>query len=947
MTDSATDYLELAKRGVWWVLTCLVFWGMPLLLMRETIGNQFDLNREKAYEAAFARLEQTVYSIPETRNTETYLQKRLEEAFKNFIEGTSPTELRDKLNREFPGLFHIYFFDGNGNLIREASETSAPARILNIAYSAAISDRTRENISMPGKLEWERVKAFLGEEVELQKFLDGFGKVFQARRSAERMWLYYRFQLNGGLLVQIDQIENFSIMGLQKQLERRNQDPHDIYMQIGLSHKRNLFLKRPVETALEKFASEPQARQVVQDELVYIYQLEKENYIWATFPANMVYDSSNQRLIIDLILLLLFFVLSIAAYYQMIVNPDNYFSIRWRLIAVFSYAGLLPLMVLFGFSQRHLAETEKRLLRDHHEEIFRSLKGVDSGFNRYRTELQNSILRSLDVLQNAQEIDFAVHLPQIASLAKALDPESFVVFNTSGKLLYNLKEHSKAKGIQNLKTSGKIAETMLARLNKKSGSPKMILQQELLESLGGFDVIEFLIGRLNEIAELRSGERSASSFFYPVKNASGEYFCLLAIHWRQHALEKKYLNERIKKFASQRGNFQLYAANLEMGWQLPDDQIMQTLLKPFLSVLEMGKPLIDARIPAASDSLLITGIRTSQLGETSLIASVSDKPLKKKILTLQRQIYFLGFGCLLISIFLSNMLARRFLKPIGLLSDAISAVSRREFATRVSVPKGDEFSNLADLFNSMAENLAELNLAAEVQSRLFPTRPLTAGDYSVYGRAIFASELGGDYFDYLCFDDRFIFVITGDVTGHGTPAALAMAMARAIVCEGVRVNANWQDTIRAFNNIFYQNFDRDLIMTAVVCCYNFVEHTGVVMSFGHPFPLRLGREGLEVLNRAKNPPLGIRSGIRINSSEISLEPGDRLVFYTDGMLECIPAGPEESQNEKFQQFIQTFEPETNCEWVESVMECHRSKFIHGRQTDDLTVVSLVRRDQSS
>ena len=102
----------------------------------------------------------------------------------------------------------------------------------------------------------------------------------------------------------------------------------------------------------------------------------------------------------------------------------------------------------------------------------------------------------------------------------------------------------------------------------------------------------------------------------------------------------------------------------------------------------------------------------------------------------------------------------------------------------ISLENARLYDQLADYSRSLEEIIAALNLAQEVQQSLLPQRPPRLESIDVAGRSLYCDETGGDYFDFLKFDELGngrIGVIVGDVVGHGIAAALLMTTARALL----------------------------------------------------------------------------------------------------------------------------------------------------------------------
>jgi sigma-B regulation protein RsbU (phosphoserine phosphatase) len=180
----------------------------------------------------------------------------------------------------------------------------------------------------------------------------------------------------------------------------------------------------------------------------------------------------------------------------------------------------------------------------------------------------------------------------------------------------------------------------------------------------------------------------------------------------------------------------------------------------------------------------------------------------------------------------------------------------------------------------------ELDLARDIQMGLVPARPLIAGPWEVHGLVVPARQVGGDYFDFYELDgDRFGIAI-GDVSGKGVPAALLMSNVQASLrafCDGRRSLPSAMAEI-----------NRSVARTGVggrfvTLFYAEIDHAKGELRYtnaGHNYPLLRRKSGeVEYLDRG-GLILGIFDGAEYEEGRIPLEPGDRLLLYSDGVSEA-------------------------------------------------------------
>jgi sigma-B regulation protein RsbU (phosphoserine phosphatase) len=235
----------------------------------------------------------------------------------------------------------------------------------------------------------------------------------------------------------------------------------------------------------------------------------------------------------------------------------------------------------------------------------------------------------------------------------------------------------------------------------------------------------------------------------------------------------------------------------------------------------------------------------------------------------------------------------------------------------------------------------ELELALEIQKNLLPkTTPHIAG-YDTSGISIPSLLVGGDYFDYIALPGDRTLVAIADVSGKGMPAALLMANVQAALRVLAPLDLPLTVLVDKINSIVYQNTSADKFVTFF--CGVLTHSTGNFdyVNAGHNPPLHVTRD-LEVNKLTEG---GIILGIAdakfpYSMGNITMQKGETIVFYTDGITESI-----NTQNKEFGEDALQFEIMNNLDLSaldlkQSILNAV-SKHSEGmNQFDDLTLVVL-------
>ncbi|MBT2209059.1 MULTISPECIES: PP2C family protein-serine/threonine phosphatase [Actinomadura] len=254
----------------------------------------------------------------------------------------------------------------------------------------------------------------------------------------------------------------------------------------------------------------------------------------------------------------------------------------------------------------------------------------------------------------------------------------------------------------------------------------------------------------------------------------------------------------------------------------------------------------------------------------------------------------------------------------------------------IVVSKGPASDSLSRLVRRQ-----DMTVSAEMQWRLMP--PLTfATDRVVIGAALEpAYRLGGDTFDYALAGDR-VFLGVFDAMGHDTAAGLSSNLAVA-ACRNSRVGGG--DLVaagRAIEEVLLEQDRSGRFVTAVLADLDLGTGTLTWVSYGHPPPVVIrGGRWVTTLDCSPATPLGTGLGVEPELCREQLEPGDRLLLYTDGIVEARDPDKREFGLARFVDFIIRRNadglpvPETLRRLINSILDHHA-----GRLDDDATVLVL-------
>ncbi|WP_231502951.1 PP2C family protein-serine/threonine phosphatase [Blastococcus sp. URHD0036] len=189
-----------------------------------------------------------------------------------------------------------------------------------------------------------------------------------------------------------------------------------------------------------------------------------------------------------------------------------------------------------------------------------------------------------------------------------------------------------------------------------------------------------------------------------------------------------------------------------------------------------------------------------------------------------------------------------------------------------------------DLFE-WGQRSAPFALAAEIQRRLLPAAyTCEAGQFTLAGWLEPAASVGGDTFDYTL-DRGCLHLSITDAVGHQVPASLLATLLVGALRNGRRRGLDLAGQATNAGTALAQEAPPGQFVTGQLLRIDLGTGSAAIVNAGHPFPLRLRDGRVEEVELAIDPPFGVTPEAPYRVQSFPLEPGDRLVFLTDGMQE--------------------------------------------------------------
>ena len=239
---------------------------------------------------------------------------------------------------------------------------------------------------------------------------------------------------------------------------------------------------------------------------------------------------------------------------------------------------------------------------------------------------------------------------------------------------------------------------------------------------------------------------------------------------------------------------------------------------------------------------------------------------------------------------------------------------------------------------------SELSVARSIQANMlpvtFPAFP-DRDEFDVFATMTPAKEVGGDFYDFFMVDERHVAVVMADVSGKGVPAALFMAIAKAMIKDHTEPEKQLHQTFSKVNNLLCESNSEGLFVTAFEGVLDLASGEFVFVNAGHEIPY-ICRKG-KVFELFKLRPGFVLAGMEdmaYKTVSVIFEPGDKLFQYTDGVTEATSAENKLYGQNRLTSVLEKYSSKTPAELLPLVREDIDAFVGDAPQFDDITMLCL-------
>ncbi len=323
--------------------------------------------------------------------------------------------------------------------------------------------------------------------------------------------------------------------------------------------------------------------------------------------------------------------------------------------------------------------------------------------------------------------------------------------------------------------------------------------------------------------------------------------------------------------------------------------------------------------------------------------------------------------CLLILAGINRIL----LVPVKSLSQAAALFVKDKESTKktqtaisqLNIHTGDEIQELSESIKTMEMEIndyidhltevtaekermgAELNIATQIQASMlpciFPAFP-DRNEFDIYASMDPAKEVGGDFYDFFLIDEDHIALVMADVSGKGVPAALFMVIAKTLLKNTAQSGISPKEVLSQVNTQLCENNEAEMFVTVWLGVMQISTGHMVCANAGHEYPAirRVGGQ-YELLHDKHGFVLAGMEGSRYREYEITLEKGDSLFVYTDGVPEATNAENELFGTDRMLEALNQNPDAASEEVIREVQKAMEVFVKQAPQFDDITMLSMI------
>ncbi|MBF0547246.1 MAG: SpoIIE family protein phosphatase [Candidatus Riflebacteria bacterium] len=849
---------------------------------------------------------------------------------------------------KFPGIFTFMVLNSQGEPTHfdnsEKNEIASAAffyKILRKVEGHSTDDRFRIFSKELGP-----IKSFIGTHPDFDSIhSDG---LFQVGIGNQNRFLFLFAKNKFAIFARLNRLPNWEMIPVLDTMRNINKRyAHKNIKTILIPEKLSKVSNPELRSALAVYTNSGKSIIERGDKLFIFFETASKRLIAITCPVLENHSNSLTLLFFLLSVIFLAFstLFSFSDFQKFAFRPN----LKVKVSMLFVFSSLIPFLAIIAASQDYLEWRHEERMQKTYSKLEKYLHAIDEGFPKFLGLVERNLSRLFEGKfydTPASQKKIQDEILRLKLVKKLKTYQRAMIVDENGHFSWTSAVEGEVGDSNVFGFIGKVCSYAIASLNHEKAT---IVSQVLVNFLGTLasnkNFFSDVVRNMGHFILLKLDRSQKLEIFIPIKSKSGRtthiLFFLFPIRelnfiYLMHRLSKSYLNFHDSHFVS------VDSTSLQGLFPVG---LLSNEYMCFFKKLAGIKNFTVGRA-ASHGGFLLAGIPGRQLNERLMAVGLPEYFLKNEREADKRSLIFFGFFCVILSLFFGRILTRRIVEPLENLTVGVKAIGEGNFKLRIPCDGSDELQDIAETFNSAMESFSDLEIARIVQENLFPKDEIRRGNFSIYGETRSASKLGGDYFDLISLEDKRILIIIGDVSGHGLGAALIMAMAKAVVAARLKFSidagssASPKELLDFLQQALFQNLKSRRMMTLMIALLDTDLGTLNISSAGHNFPCLFRKNQPTVIQISKSTPLLKLRHYSFGSAELILQENDRILFYTDGLIEAKGQQDEALGYANTFQQIADFHGVSAKQTFDLINQWHSSIVRDAPQEDDITMIVL-------
>jgi sigma-B regulation protein RsbU (phosphoserine phosphatase) len=238
---------------------------------------------------------------------------------------------------------------------------------------------------------------------------------------------------------------------------------------------------------------------------------------------------------------------------------------------------------------------------------------------------------------------------------------------------------------------------------------------------------------------------------------------------------------------------------------------------------------------------------------------------------------------------------------------------------------------------------SELKIAHDIQMsmvpKIFPPFPHRR-EFDVHAILVPAKEVGGDFYDFFFIDEDHLCFAIGDVSGKGVPASLFMAVTITLLKASTSRGSSPDEILSRLNEEICRDNSSCMFVTLFTAILDIRTGRVEYSNGGHNLPYLLSDGQIQPLDNTGGMVLGAMEGVKYARNGMVLQPGDKLLLYTDGVTEAMDERENLFSERRLEEFLASVDNASPDDLTSGLVSEVRRFAAGAAQSDDITILAL-------